>query len=182
VVAKDASSESQTRYRRRCGRCSAARAPTSCDPEDTEIHQLEGPCAVSRGILYTAAIIVVLFWLGVLVSSRGVSVVARLSSSGTVIGTLIPGAVLVVLGVIYLLQGNSSAAPMDVHHLLPPLHGLTSIVLIVNSFFTYAGVEVNAVHVDELRDPGREYPKSRHTFRRSIVKASRSTSSRLKVS
>ena len=27
-------------------------------------------------------------------------------------------------------------------------------------FFTYAGVEVNAVHVDELRNPGREYPRS----------------------
>ena len=43
-------------------------------------------------------------------------------------------------------------------HLLPVWSGLASIVLIVNSFFTYAGVEVNAVHVDELRDPGREFP------------------------
>jgi amino acid transporter len=30
----------------------------------------------------------------------------------------------------------------------------------VNSFFTYAGIEVNAVHVDEMQDPGRDYPKS----------------------
>ena len=42
--------------------------------------------------LYTAAIIVVLFWGGVLVSSRGTGLVAKLSSSGTLIGTLIPGA------------------------------------------------------------------------------------------
>jgi amino acid transporter len=110
--------------------------------------------------IYTAVIIIVLFWAGVLVSSRGVSVVARLSSSGTLIGTLIPGAILVVLGLIYLLQGNQSAAPMSLHHVLPPWHGLPSIVLVVNSFFTYAGVEINAVHVDELRDPGREYPRS----------------------
>lgn len=113
----------------------------------------------SNGI-YTAAIIIVLFWAGVLVCSRGASVVARLSSSGTVLGTLILGAILVVLGVIYLLQGHPSAAPMNVHHIVPPWHGVTSIVLVVNSFFTYAGVEINAVHVDELRDPGREYPKS----------------------
>ena len=33
-------------------------------------------------------------------------------------------------------------------------------MLIVNSFFTYAGIEVNAVHVDELRNPGQEYPKA----------------------
>jgi amino acid transporter len=49
---------------------------------------------------------------------------------------------------------------MTTSHLLPAWTGLGSIVLIVNSFFTYAGVEVNAVHVDELRNPGRDYPKS----------------------
>ena len=113
----------------------------------------------SNGV-YTAAIIIVLFWSGVLVSSRGAPVVARLSSSGTVIGTLIPGALLVVLGVIYLIQGNPSAAPMNAHHVLPPWNGLASIVLVVNSFFTYAGIEVTAVHVDELRNPGREYPRA----------------------
>ena len=110
--------------------------------------------------VYTAAVIIVLFWGGVLVSSRGASVVAKLSSSGTVIGTLIPGAILVVLGVIYLAQGNHSAAPLNTHHILPAWSGLASIVLVVNSFFTYAGVEINAVHVDELHNPGRDYPKS----------------------
>ena len=63
------------------------------------------PNLAGNGI-YTAAIIVVLFWSGVLVSSRGVGLVSKLSSSGTVIGTLIPGAVLVVLAVVYLAQGN----------------------------------------------------------------------------
>ena len=117
------------------------------------------PGLAGNGV-YNAAIIIVLFWGGVLVCSRGAAVVAALSSSGTIIGTLIPGAILVALGVAYLLQGNHSAAPMTAHHLLPAWTGLGSIVLIVNSFFTYAGVEVNAVHVDELRNPGREYPKS----------------------
>jgi amino acid permease len=32
--------------------------------------------------------------------------------------------------------------------------------MVVNSFFTYAGVEVNAVHVNELKNPAREYPRS----------------------
>jgi amino acid transporter len=31
---------------------------------------------------------------------------------------------------------------------------------VVSSFFTYAGVEVNAVHVDELRNPARDYTRS----------------------
>lgn len=61
---------------------------------------------------------------------------------------------------IYLAQGNHPAAPLNDHHLLPPWHGLTSIVLIVNGFFTYAGVEVNAVHVDDLRHASTEFPKA----------------------
>ena len=113
----------------------------------------------SNGV-YNAIVIIVLFWGGVAVSSRGVSIVAKLSSGGTVLGTLIPAALLVALGVAYLVQGNHSAAPMNGSHLLPARSGPASIVLVVNSFFTYAGVEVNAVHVDELRNPGREYPKS----------------------
>jgi amino acid transporter len=109
---------------------------------------------------YNAAVIIVLFWASVLVSSRGAAVVSNLSSGGTLIGTMIPGAILVALGAAYLLQGNASSAPMDTNHILPAWSGLASIVLLVNSFFTYAGVEVNAVHVDELRDPGREFPRA----------------------
>ncbi len=117
------------------------------------------PHLATSGV-YTGVVIVVLFWLSVLVSSRGRTLVAKLATGGTVIGTLIPAAILVVLGVIYLLGGNHSAAPMTAHHLLPAWNGLAGIVLIINSFFTYAGVEVNAVHVDELRDPGREFPRA----------------------
>ena len=117
------------------------------------------PHLAGNGV-YTAVIIIVLFWASVLVTSRGSILVAALSSTGTVIGTLIPGALIVALGVAYLLKGNHSAAPMTAHHLFPAWQGIASIVLVVNSFFTYAGVEVNAVHIDELRNPSRDYPKS----------------------
>jgi len=110
--------------------------------------------------LYTTVVIIVLFWSAVLVSARGVLSTGRLASYGIFIGTLIPGLLLVLLAAIYLLQGNASAAPLNAHHVLPAWHGLTSVVLVVNSFFLYAGVEVNAVHVDELGDAPREFPKA----------------------
>jgi glutamate:GABA antiporter len=117
------------------------------------------PNLASNGV-YNAVVIISLFWGGVFVSSRGAGVVAKLSSSGTLIGTLIPGAILVALGIAYLAQGNHSAAPMTTDHLLPAWTGIASVVLVVNSFFTYAGIEVNAVHVDDLRNPGREFPRA----------------------
>src|SRR5271166_3641047 len=117
------------------------------------------PDLANSGV-YTAAIIIVLYWGSVLVSSHGVKVIAKLASQGTVIGTLIPGAILVVMGLVFLLQGNHSAAPMNAHHLLPAWTGLAGLVLIVNNFLAYSGMEMNAVHVDEMEKPGSEYPKS----------------------
>jgi len=117
------------------------------------------PGLAANGV-YTAVVIIVLFWGGVLLCSLGPVLVARLGSRGTGIGTLIPAAILLALGVAYLVQGHHPAAPMTARHLLPPWTGLASIVLIVNSFFTYSGVEVNAVHINELRNPARDYPRS----------------------
>ena len=117
------------------------------------------PGLAANGV-YNAVVIIVMYWGGVLVVSRGQALVARLGSSGTRTGTLIPAAILFGLGLAFLAQGHHPAAPMTASHILPAWTGLSSIVLVVNSFFTYAGVEVNAVHVDELQNPAREYPRS----------------------
>ncbi len=117
------------------------------------------PSLASNGF-YTAAVIIVVFWLATVVSLRGVGAIAGLASGGLIVGTLIPAAGLLVLGIVYLLQGNGSAAPMDASHLLPEWTGVASLVLIVGNFLSYAGMEVNAVHVSSLRDPGKDFPRA----------------------
>jgi amino acid transporter len=117
------------------------------------------PALATSGV-WTACVIVIVYWSGVWVSSRGTSGVAGLASGGLIIGTLIPGVVLVALGVLFLGQGNPSAAPMDAQHLLPAWAGLASLVLIVNNFLSYSGMEMNAVHVGSLRNPAKEFPKA----------------------
>src|SRR4051812_17933417 len=118
------------------------------------------PDLADNGV-YTGVVIVVVFWAGVLLSARGgTGGIAKLASSGLLIGTLIPGAILVILGVVYLLQGNGSAAPMNADHLIPKWTGIASLVLIVNNFLSYSGMEMNAVHVGSLKNPGREFPRA----------------------
>jgi amino acid transporter len=118
------------------------------------------PSLASNGI-YTAAVIIGVFWAGVLVSLRGgIGVIAKLASSGLVLGTLLPGTLLVILGLMFLGEGNDSAAPMDVGHMLPAWAGISSIVLIVSNFGAYEGMEMNAVHVNDLRKPSTEFPRA----------------------
>ena len=117
------------------------------------------PDLASSGV-WTAVVIVVCYWSGVWISSRGTKGVAGLASGGLIIGTLIPGTLLVILGIVFLGQGNPSAAPMTASHLLPEWAGIASLVLIVNNFLSYSGMEMNAVHVSSLRNPAREFPRS----------------------
>jgi putative glutamate/gamma-aminobutyrate antiporter len=118
------------------------------------------PDLATNGV-YTGIVIVVVFWAGVFMSARGgTGGIAKLASSGLLIGTLIPGAILVILGIVYLLQGNPSAAPMTADHLIPQWTGIASLVLIVNNFLSYSGMEMNSVHVASLKDPKKEFPKA----------------------
>src|SRR6188768_4323643 len=118
------------------------------------------PDLADNGV-YTGIVIVVVFWLGVLMSAHGgTGGIAKLASSGLLVGTLIPGALLVILGIVFLLQGETSAAPMDADHLVPEWTGIASLVLIVNNFLSYSGMEMNAVHVSSLKNPGSEFPKA----------------------
>jgi amino acid transporter len=117
------------------------------------------PALATNGV-WTALVIVVFYWSGVFVSSRGTKAVAGLAGGGLIIGTLIPGALLVFLGALFLSQGNESAAPMTAANFFPQWAGIASLVLIVNNFLSYSGMEMNAVHVSSLKNPGKEYPKS----------------------
>ena len=48
---------------------------------------------------------------------------------------------------------------MDADHLLPAWAGLASLVLIVNNFLSYSGMEMNAVHVSLAEEPGQGVPE-----------------------
>lgn len=108
---------------------------------------------------YTGIIILVIFWIATLVAFRGLNASARLSTVGLTLGTLIPGAALILLMFIWLGKGEPSAVPLQASDIIPTWNGISSLVLIIGTFIAFAGLEVNAVHIREMRNPGRNYPK-----------------------
>lgn len=110
--------------------------------------------------LYTAIVILVLYWGSTLIALRGGNLFANVGSWSGLFGTILPGALLIVLGVLWLTTGQPSQTSLAPEALIPPHTGLSAIVLIVSNVLAYAGMEVNAVHANDLKDPGRGFPKS----------------------
>ncbi len=110
--------------------------------------------------LYTGTIVLIIFWAATLVAFRGLHASARLSTIGLVLGTLIPAAALIILMFVWIGAGHPSAVPLQRSNIVPPFNGLSSLVLIIGTFIAFSGLEVNAVHIREIRNPGRNYPKA----------------------
>ncbi|MFJ9431410.1 amino acid permease [Streptomyces sp. NPDC101490] len=110
--------------------------------------------------LYTAIVIVVLYWASTALTLRGGNLFAKVGSWGGLIGTIAPGVLLIVLGACWLGTGQESQVPLHWGDVVPPFTGFASLVLIVSNFLAYAGMEVNAVHATDMRAPGKGYPKA----------------------
>ncbi|QCR40409.1 amino acid:proton antiporter [Microbacterium sp. SGAir0570] len=116
--------------------------------------------SLSSSGFFTAVVILVLYWGSTLVTLRGGNLFAKLGSWGGILGTLLPAAILIVFGAIWVFGGEKSQVPLTPDAVIPPFTGIASIVLIVSNFLAYAGMEVNAVHVNQMKDPGRGFPRS----------------------
>lgn len=75
------------------------------------------------------------------------------------IGTIIPAGLLIVLGVIYLATGGHNNMDMS-QGFFPDLSNFDNLVLASSIFLFYAGMEMMGIHVMEVKNPSKNYPKA----------------------
>ena len=117
------------------------------------------PALASNGLFLLAAILVI-YWGVTLVNFRGMSLSTKVSSYGVVLGTLLPGAFLILLSLLWILEGNPIQIEISLDAILPEFHGINSLVLAIGGILLYAGIEMSAAHITRLRNPTVEYPRA----------------------
>ncbi len=127
----------------------------------TALAYVFNPALASNG-LFTGFVILVVYWASTLIAFRGVKAFASVGSIGFLAGTIVPSLGLVVFAILFLTSGGTSSlpAPTAASDWLPAWTGITSIVLIVSNVLAYAGMEMNAVHVNEMDRPRRNFPRA----------------------
>jgi putative glutamate/gamma-aminobutyrate antiporter len=109
--------------------------------------------------LYSIVTLLAIFWFVTVFTFRGMASSAKLSSLGGLFGTIIPGAILILLGAAYVMMGKPIQMPVHTG-LLPDFSNFHNMVLAAGIFLYYGGMEMQAVHIRDLKNPTRNYPLS----------------------
>lgn len=109
--------------------------------------------------LYTLIIVLAVYWLSTFNCFRGMKSANKLSTLGGLFGTIIPGAILIILGIVYVCSGGHNFIPSNVPF-WPDFSKYSTIVLAASIFLFYGGMELQAVHVSSMSNPQKQFPKS----------------------
>jgi putative glutamate/gamma-aminobutyrate antiporter len=115
--------------------------------------------ALASNKLYVIAVTLLVYWAVTLFTFRGMGSSSKLSSFGGLFGTIIPGAILIIMAIVYVVMGNPIRMPMHTG-IIPTFSGIGSFVLAASIFLFFAGMEMQAVHIGQLKKPSRDYPLS----------------------
>lgn len=108
--------------------------------------------------IYTHIIALTVYWAVTLNSFRGMKAANKLSTLGGLCGTIIPGAILIILGIIYVCLGKHIY--LTEMPFIPDFGNLSTIVLAASIFLFYGGIEIQAVHINDMRNPARDFPRA----------------------
>ena len=114
------------------------------------------------------------YWVATLIALRGVGAIAKVTSWAFIAGTVLPGIVIMALAVIWIMQGNpiamlhptatdaASVMSMAGGHAhpryFPAIAGMGDIAFLAGIILLFAGVEVHAVHANDMTSPKQQFP------------------------
>lgn len=115
--------------------------------------------ALASNKIFTLVTVLAIYWVATFIAMKGIGWVGKISKWGGLIGTIIPVSLLIIFGIIYLASGGHNYMDMN-QSFIPDLSKLDNIVLASSIFLFYAGMEMMGVHVMDVNNPSRNYPKA----------------------
>ncbi len=124
----------------------------------TLAYVIHPPLAESKA--YILAVILISFWGMTLINYLGIKTSSWFSAIGVIFGTLAPGALIIFLGITWIIIGNPSQIEFTAKALTPDLTSINNLVFLSGLFLAFGGLEVAAVHAADVQNPQKNYPRA----------------------
>jgi putative glutamate/gamma-aminobutyrate antiporter len=105
-------------------------------------------------------VVMLSFWGATIINCFGMRISGWISTIGAIVGTLLPMALMIILGSVWLWQGHPSHIQFNWHSFLPNLSSINNMAFLIAVLFGLLGMEMSAVHAEEVKDPQRDYPRA----------------------
>lgn len=110
--------------------------------------------------VYILSFILGSFWLATIANAFGMKISGLVSTIGALIGTIIPMLFICILGVFWLSEHNHSNIVFSTKSFFPNLNNFDNLTFLTGVVFGLMGMEMSAVHAEEVRNPQRDYPRA----------------------
>ncbi|MGK9233515.1 APC family permease [Inquilinus limosus] len=112
-----------------------------------------------KSATHSLAIMLGILWMTILANLWGPRFTSRLSSFGVIVGTLVPGGLIIVLWIGWILLDKPNAIPFEASALVPDLSP-KSLPFAAALVLMFAGIEISGYYASSVRNPQAEFPKA----------------------
>lgn len=110
---------------------------------------------------YLISTILVVFWSLTLIGLKGLRTSAAFAGFCAMVGMIVPMAFIIILAIIWIIQDNPFAISFQFGSLIPhDWTNLQSWVALTGSVTSFLGMELAAVHVRNVDNPQKNFPKA----------------------
>lgn len=115
--------------------------------------------ALANNKFYLLGTVLGFFWLFTLLNCFGMKVSSIVSIIGATFGTVLPMLIIIILGISWCIQGKPMAVDYPTTW-LPDFSSFGNLSLFAAVLFGLIGMEMSAVHAEEVKNPQRDYPRA----------------------
>jgi amino acid transporter len=109
---------------------------------------------------YLVSCILTVFWSLTLINLKGLHISALINNICAIVGTIFPMLLLILLGAIWVLIGKPIQITFTEAEILPSLGHSTNWVSLIAIMAAFLGIELSGVHVNDIKNPQRSFPKA----------------------
>lgn len=116
--------------------------------------------ALAQNKYYLIAVILTVFWSLTLLGLSGLRASAAFASLCAIVGMVLPMGLIIILAIIWICSGNPIAIDLSWKSLVPHWQDSQSWVSLTAIMTSFLGMELAAVHVRNVRDPQKNFPRA----------------------
>lgn len=112
---------------------------------------------------FMTSVVLTTFWGCTILNFFGMRISSAVSTFGSLLGTLGPMILIIVLAFLWLGRGNAPEITLAGSSFLPKMNNMSAIaelVFFTQIIFSLLGLEMSSVHALEVKNPKKDYPKA----------------------